>query len=428
MRPGARFSRLASGYNADLIRPHQIWSMLMPAEYPCAVPYDPETRREWTQLIVPLDEYAARLQAVRAQMRAMEFDALLVVGNSENPASVSYLTNYKPHGGVALLLVPLDGEPVLVFNYILHGEPMHSMIWDAIIEDVRPAAMTPGTPPGTVAELTLEAIQEAGLAGATIGVASLAHLPMSIGSELLRELPDVTWQEGAAAVLRPRAIKSAREIEFFRRACRITRRALAAGVAACEPGTSEREVAHIIHATMMAEGSEAIGFGTAVSSGPRAGIKHADPTGRVMAQGDMVFLDCGATVGGYHADLSRTLTVGPAGSDEQAMLDTSVEMFRECLKVIRPGAPIRDLSRAAERVARRAGFSTDYMPNGLGHGLGLSLFEMPFLGPTDDSLMEEGMVFALEPMLVRYGVGTAVVEESVLVTADGAEVLSGAEW
>ena len=400
----------------------------MPAEYPCAVPYDLETRREWTNLIVPLDEYAARLAAVRGQMEAMELDALLVVGNREDPASVGYLANYHPHGGTALLLIPLESDPILIFNYILHGEPMHSMIWDAIFADVRPASAVAGATPGTVAELAVEAIQELELDAARVGVASLSNLPMSIGTELQSGLPGVTWSEAGMAVLRPRAIKSPREIEFFRQACRITRTALEAGAAACEPGTSEREVAHVIHATMMAEGSDRIGFETAVSSGPRAGIKHADPTDRVMAAGDMVFLDCGAVAGGYHADLSRTLTVGQPGSDEQAMLDTSVEMFRECLKVIRPGAPIRDIYRAAERVARRAGFSADYMPNGLGHGLGLSLFELPFLGPTDESLMEEGMVFALEPMLVRYGVGTAVVEESVLVTAGGVEVLSGAEW
>ncbi len=400
----------------------------MPAEYPCAVPYDLESRQEWTQLIVPLDEYAGRLAAVRAQMREMELDGLLIVGNGANPANIGYLANYRPHGGNALLLVPLDSEPVLTVDYILHGEPMHSMIWDAIFEDVRPASASPGTSPGTVAELLIEAIREAGLEESRLGVASLANLPMSIGMAMQEALPGVTWVEGALAVLRPRAIKSPREIDYFRRACRITRRALEAGAAACEPGASEREVANIIQATLTAEGSETIGFEMAVSSGPRAGIKHADPTGREMASGDMVFLDCGAVVGGYHADLSRTLVVGQAGSDEQALLDTSVEMFRACLKVIHPGAPIRDLYRAAERVARRAGFSADYMPNGLGHGLGLSLFELPFLGPHDESVMEEGMIFALEPMLVRYGLGTAVVEESVLVTADGAEVLSGAEW
>ncbi|MEZ4522593.1 MAG: Xaa-Pro peptidase family protein [Thermomicrobiales bacterium] len=357
----------------------------MPTEYPCAVPYDAETRREWTNLIVPLDEYAGRLAAVRAEMETLELDALLVVGNTEDPSSIAYLSNYHPHGGNALLLIPAEDDPILVFDYILHGEPMHSMIWDAIFEDVRPASRSTATLPGTVAELLIEAVQERQLDESVIGVASFGNLPMSVGTAIQAGLPGVSWHEAAAAVLRPRAVKSAREIAFFREACRITRLALEAGMAACEPGTSEREVARVIHATMMSEGADRIGFETAVSSGPRAGLKHADPTDRVMERGDMVFLDCGAVIGGYHADLSRTLVVGQPGIDEEAMLQTSVDMFNECLKVIRPGVPVRDIYRAAERTARRAGFSTDYMPNGLGHGLGLSLFEMPFLGPADES-------------------------------------------
>jgi Xaa-Pro aminopeptidase len=400
----------------------------MPTEYPCAVPYDAETRREWTNLRFPLEEYAGRLARTRARMVEEGFDALLVVGNSEDSASLSYLANYRPHFGQSILLVPAAGEPVLVSNAILHGEPMHSLHWDVIFDDLRPAAARSGAPPGTLVELLVEAIDELELRDKTLALASPANMPLAIGLELRERLPEVSWADGTLCLLRLRAIKSPREIEYFRRACRISHIALEAGMTACEPGTSEREVANVIHATLMAEGSEKIGFDTAVSSGPRAGLKHADPTAREMQPGDMVFLDTGAVVGGYHADLSRTLVAGQAGGDEQAMLDASVEMFRECLRVIRPGAPVRDIYRAAERVARRSGFSTDYMPNGLGHGLGLSLFEMPFLGPTDESLLEEGMVFALEPMLVRYGVGTAVVEESILVTADGCEVLSGASW
>ena len=396
----------------------------MPVEYPCAVPYDAETRAPWINLIVPRSEYDDRLAAVRREMSTLDLNGLIVVGNTGDPSSIAYLANYHPHGGTALLLIPAEGEPVMVLDYVLHGEPMHSMVWDVIFDDLRPASAAPGRPPGTVADLLVEAVEEHGLASGAVGVASLASLPMSIGTDLQQRLPGVEWREAGMAVLRPRATKSAREIAYFRRACRITRKALEAGMAACEPGTSEREVASVIHAAMMSEGADRIGFETAVSSGPRAGLKHADPTDRLMESGDLVFLDCGAVVGGYHADLSRTLVVGQAGSDEQAMLDTSVEMFNECLKVIRPGAPVRDIYRAAERVARRAGFSADYMPNGLGHGLGLSLFELPFLGPTDESLLEEGMIFALEPMLVRYGLGTAVVEESVLVTADGVEILS----
>lgn len=396
----------------------------MPAEYPCAVPYDADTRREWTRYVVPPDEYEIRLANVRAQMAAQGLDGLLVVGNAEDSASLAYLANYRPHFGTTVLLAPLDGEPVVVSNAILHGEPMHSMLWDVIFDDLLPAPAHPGALPTLLAV----AVVERGLSDGKIGLASPASMPLSIGLALRDLLPGVTFEDGTMAVLGPRAIKSEREIEYFRQACRITRRALEAGIDACLPGTTEREVANVIQATLMASGSEQIGFDTAVSSGPRAGLKHAAPTSRQIAAGDMVFLDTGAVVGGYHADLSRTLAVAGAGSDEQAMLDAALEMFRECLRVIRPGAPVRDLYRAAERVARRAGFSADYMPNGLGHGLGLSLFEMPFLGPTDESLLEAGMVFALEPMLVRYNLGTAVIEESVLVTPDGVEVLSGSRW
>lgn len=395
----------------------------MPAEYPCAVPYDAETRREWINLRFPLPEYAGRLAKVRVELAAAGLDGLLVVGNSLDSASLAYLANYRPHFGQSVLLVPLDGKPVFVTNAILHGEPMHSSLWDVILDDLRPAAARTGQPPGTLVDLLVEALEEQRLDRGALGIASPDTMPLSVGLELRERLPDVDWRDGTMAVLRPRAIKSEREIAYLREACRITRAALAAGIAACEPGTSEREVASIIHATMMAEGAEGLGFETAVSSGPRAGLKHADPTDRRLEPGDMVFLDAGAVVGGYHADVSRTLTVGQPGTEEQALLDTAAEMFRECLRVIKPGAPVRDIYRAAERIARRAGFSADYMPNGLGHGVGLAIFELPFLGPDDDTLLEPGMVFALEPMLVRYGLGTAVIEETVLVTEDGCEVL-----
>lgn len=395
-------------------------------EYPCAVPYDAETRHRWTELIVPREEYTERLARVRSAMQENSFDALLVVGNSEDAASVAYLANYNPHFGTTMLLIPLDGEPVVVSDAILHGEPMHSMLWDVIFDDLRPASHS--GPPGSIPGLLTEAIQEKGLVSSRIAVASPTNLSIAHGFALSDALPDVEWQDGSMVMFRARSIKSAREIDYFRRASAITRAGLENGEAACLPGVTEREVANVIHSTMMDAGAEHLGFDTAVSSGERAGLKHAAPTDKVLEEGDLVFLDTGSVVGGYHADLSRTLGVGAIDSDKQAMLDASVDMFRASLKVIKPGAPVRDIYRAAERVARRSGFIADYMPNGLGHGLGLSLFEMPFLGPNDESTLEPCMIFALEPMLVRYAVGTAVVEESVLVTEDGVEILSGASW
>jgi Xaa-Pro dipeptidase len=356
------------------------------------------------------------------------YDALLVVGDGGDPANIQYLTNYVPHFGTTVLLLPLDGDPVVVSDALLHGEPMHSMLWDVLFDDLRPAATRPDYPPGTLPELTADAIRERNLHGARIGIASPSTLTMRHADALRAELPDVTWVDGSPAMLKPRAIKSATEIDYMRRACRITALGLQAALNALFEGVSEREVANAAHAALFVAGAEDLAFDTAVSSGPRAGLKHAAPTGRRMRNGDLVFLDMGAQLGGYHADISRCAGVGQLDADRQHMLDASREIFETTLAAAKPGAPVRDLYRAAERAARKTGFIADYMPNGLGHGVGLGLFELPFLGPDDPSVLEPGMIFALEPMLVHYGVGTAVVEETVLITKTGAETLSGLDW
>jgi Xaa-Pro aminopeptidase len=272
------------------------------------------------------------------------------------------------------------------------------------------------------------AVQERGLASARIGVASPSVISSAHADALRRELPQVTWVDGTLALMRPRSIKSDNEIALMRRACEVTGIGLTAAEEACRAGVTERDVANAAHAAMFAAGAEELGFDTAVSSGPRAGLKHAPPTDRALNAGELVFLDMGAVIGGYHADMSRCVVVDPAGVQARRMLDAAQAIFEDALAAIRPGNSVRDIYRAAEQAAEREGFADDYMPNGLGHGLGLSLFELPHLGAEDETILEAGMIFALEPMLVRYGVGTAVIEETVLVTRSGAETLSGKPW
>jgi Xaa-Pro aminopeptidase len=396
--------------------------------YPCSVAYDAATRAEWLALTVPESEYDRRRRQVRREVAALGFDALLVVGNQGDPANVAYLCNYTPHFGTTFLLLPLSGEPIVVSDAVLHGEPMHSMLWNVYAADVRPAGHRADSPLGTVVRALAEAIREHGLGSSMIGVASPLALASLHSDQLLRELPRVTWKDGTMALLRPRSIKSRQEIAHMRRACEITAAGLEEAMRVIQPGITEREVASAAHAAMFVAGAEDLGFDTAVSSGPRAGLKHAAPTERALEAGDMVFLDMGAVVGGYHADLSRCVTVEAADDDARRMLEAARAIFQQAFDVVRPGASVQSIYRAAARAARESGFADDYMPNGLGHGLGLSLFELPFLSPDDETALEEGMIFALEPMLVRYGEGTAVVEETVLVTETGAETLSDLRW
>ncbi len=162
-----------------------------------------------------------------------------------------------------------------------------------------------------------------------------------------------------------------------------------------------------------------------MATGPRAGLKHCAPSDRVIEQGDMVFLDMAAMYEGYFADVSRSTVVGTPTDEQRRFLDTGLAMFEAALAKAGPGVPVQELIAAAREIAEREGYAADYMPKGFGHGLGCSLFELPSLRPTTTSILEPGNTFALEPMLVRTHFGTACIEETVLITDDGAEPLSG---
>jgi Xaa-Pro aminopeptidase len=398
------------------------------ADYPCAVPYDAATRSQWIDWVVPQAEYEERVARVRFEMATLGLDALLVAGHEGDPASLAWLTNYTSRFGHTWLLLPLEGEPAVVTDAILHGEPMHSMLWNIWLPDVRAASTRKGKPPGSICQRFAEVVHERGLARGRIGVCSSWTIAAAHADGLRRELPDTIWTDATAAVMRPRAIKSDAEIVHMRRACEITATGLSTALEAARAGVTEREVANVAQAALFSNGAEELGFDTAVSSGPRAGLKHASPTGRVMQAGEMVFLDMGAVVRGYHADMSRCTGVWPIDVRAQQLFDAAQAIFEDAIAAVRPGNSVQDIYRAAENAARREGVIDDYMPNGLGHGLGLSLWELPFLTPDDETILEAGMIFALEPMLVRYGLGTAVIEETVLVTRSGAETLSGMPW
>lgn len=403
-----------------------------PGMYQAAVPYDAARRDRWRQLTVPRAEYDDRLARVRDEMRAMSLDALLV-GNTGDRSGIAYLANYNQDFGTTHLLIPMEGEPIAFSDALLHGEPMHSMLSEIIFDDLRPASRG-GQPPGTIAQLEAEAARELRLDHARIGLASPTTISAAHLDQLRQALPNVTWVDGSLALLGPRAVKSEREISLMRRAAAISGAGLQAAQDAIRPGVTEREVAQAARVAMFEAGAERLAFDTAVVGGPRAGLKHGDPTDRAMIEGDLVFLDLGAVWGGYHADVSRCAGVGRISRQQQQFLDAAKRMFEAALAEVKPGKSLAEAARAASQMAEAAGYLDDYQAHGFGHGLGLSLFELPVLTPdaaafhSPANVLKPGMIFALEPMLVRYEYGTAVVEETVLVTADGADTLSGLGW
>ncbi len=394
--------------------------------YETIVPYDWESRQYWMDLDFAIPEYGERVARVRALMQRDGIDCLLALGGADGAANVRYLSGYEPSYGDNVVVVPREGDLMLSTNWVMHGEPMHTSIWMTWLRDVRlgERAGMARDPVVTVERQVAERVEESGLGHGRIGLAGLDAASAAFVPRLQAVLPHAEWISADGLMLDVRAVKSPAEIVAMREAARISGDMNRIAVEQCRPGVTEWAVAGEAHRVCFAQGGE-LSFQSAVTAGPRAGLKHCAPTNRIMEQGDMVFIDMAARFKGYYADISRCTVVGIPNPEQRKMLDTAYEMFQAVTATIKPGVFVPDLHAIANDIARKAGYDKEIMPKGFGHGLGTSLFERPDVRIVSETILQPGMIFALEPMLVKHGIGTAVVEETVLVTDNGCELMSG---
>ncbi|MBI3969405.1 MAG: aminopeptidase P family protein [Chloroflexi bacterium] len=161
-----------------------------------------------------------------------------------------------------------------------------------------------------------------------------------------------------------------------------------------------------------------------VRSGPHAVNCYPLPTDRAFRPGDCVQLDIGCIVEGYVSDTNRTVVVGTATDEQRELLRVGQTMLERGLAAIRPGARAADVWRACFEVAEGAGMADRVTIPFAGHGLGLGLHEEPYVWPESDTILEAGMVIALEPGVYAPGIGGSRPEDTVVVTASGSELLT----
>jgi Xaa-Pro aminopeptidase len=228
-------------------------------------------------------------------------------------------------------------------------------------------------------------------------------------------------------VERLRSVKDAFEIGMLRESARRLTAVAEAAMSAVRAGVEEREVAGEIESSLRATGYERISFDTIVASGPHSALPHHRAGSRRLAPGDLVVLDFGGVLGGYCSDLTRTVTVGEAGRDARRLHQAVKEAQQAAIEVVRPGITTTAIDTAARSVLERHNLG-DAFGHGTGHGLGLEVHEEPRLTrPRPDVpavLLEPGMVFTIEPGAYVPGVGGVRIEDDVLVTETGYEVLT----
>ena len=270
-----------------------------------------------------------------------------------------------------------------------------------------------------------------------------AHLSVRTHQHLQQALAEGAGPRGGVPTLvatfrlveQVRAVKDDLEIDTLRDAARLLSSLEGQVRALVCAGREERQVAAEIDAVVRRAGFERPAFDTIVASGPNSALPHARPGARCLSVGDIVLLDFGGVHDGYCVDLSRVATIGPPGPDARRLHAAVIEAQRAAISVIRPGVWASDVDGAARRVLAACGLG-DAFSHGTGHGLGLEIHEEPRVGKRDpdrtrgvaagaDGPLAPGMIFTVEPGAYAPGVGGVRIEDDVLVTADGCEVLTG---
>ncbi len=267
-----------------------------------------------------------------------------------------------------------------------------------------------------------EAIKATGAKRVGIETATLPHDSFV---RLLDQLPGIELVSVGDQIDRLRWKKTAQEVSYHRRAIEITDIAYERAIAALRSGITEREVANLIAIAFLDQGADGWGFPPTVAFGPNSAKPHHEPGDRKLQEGDAIIMDIGATVHGYTADLTRTNWLGEPPA-RLAEIYTIVQSAQDAaLATIRAGVPANVVDSAARDVIVSAGYGEQF-EHGLGHGIGVRIHDGPFLHGKNDDPIPANSILTIEPGIYIRDFGGVRIEDVVLVTDEGYELLTHA--
>ena len=378
-------------------------------------------------------------------MRAMTDDGLdlLVATTTEN---VYYLTGYysvnkslirgvqayvvvsREAGGAVGIVAPMADLDTIANVAALHAVPLvpYGTFYiegdppDLAGCEARLHALARGARPQPGPREALASLLSGIGAGAAIGVDERGIEP-AILEALPALLPGCSVRPAFGLLHRVRMVKTPPEVERLARAARITERAAAAATQAAAAGMTEREMAAVFEGHLVEEGARP--FFTVILFGQRGVQPNGMPSDAALAPGDVIRFDVGCMVEGYAADISRTAVFGEPSAKVRDYYRAILHGEEEAIAAMRPGVAAFEIHRVAVEAAQRAGIP-HYRRHHVGHGVGLDVYDPPLLGPQDHTPLEAGMVFEVETPYYEFGFGGIQVEDTVLVTPGGADILT----
>ncbi len=351
-----------------------------------------------------MSSFVSRRKKLRSLIKESKADALLVTSFT----NVTYLTGFT--GDDSYLLVTLDGE-------ILVTDPRYTTQLGEECPGLRLEVREPGVTMlcGSSKAITDAKVDRLGIEGNSATV--------SLQQSLAKELPNIEIVVTENLVERLRIVKDASEVEATRVACGQARRAYEVVRASLTTNMTELEVAAEIEYQARRFGAKSLSFPPIVAVGPRAALPHARPTQCKLGGGDFTLIDWGVNSGLYMSDLTRIIVTGKISPKLRKIYGVVLKAQLAAIDAIRPGKTCEEIDRVARRIITRAGFGKKF-GHGLGHGTGLEIHEAPRLAVGQKTKLRPGMIVTVEPGIYVPGWGGVRIEDDVLVTRTGHEVLS----
>jgi Xaa-Pro aminopeptidase len=222
-----------------------------------------------------------------------------------------------------------------------------------------------------------------------------------------------------------RSCKEQREIDLLATVAALASASLDSTLPLIKPGVRETEFCLELEMEMRRRGADAKAFDFIVASGERGAMPHGRASDKLFCPGEMVTIDFGAVKDGYHSDETVTVSIGRTNDRGRELHAVVKEAHDRAIAAVKPGIRCCDLDEIARGYIRQQGYD-GYFGHGLGHGVGLEIHEKPVVSPRSDAVVEEGMVFTIEPGIYIPGFGGVRIEDTVAVTADGCVVLTQA--
>jgi Xaa-Pro aminopeptidase len=356
-------------------------------------------------------DYAYRQRRLRDELIRARVDALLVT----HLANIRYLTGFTGSAGVLLVI---GGR----FTFFTDGR------YTAQAKDeVRGARVVIARGPALTA--AVERVKRSSQKSLRLGIEA-EHMTVSVRSSVLKLLSGKSrLVETAGLVEQLRLVKQDEEIARIRRAVNLGAELLPAALNAIRPDVRESNVAAELEYAARKAGAEAMSFETIVASGKRSALPHGKASPAPITRKGFVVLDFGVILAGYCSDMTRTVHVGRASREARRMYDAVLNAQLAAIAAVRAGVSVGDVDRAARSVLENSGLGK-FFTHSTGHGVGLEIHEPPRIGKGGSDVLQPGMVITIEPGVYIADSGGVRIEDMVLVTESGCDVLTpaGKDW